>query len=406
MLRRAVPLLLCACASAGDPPGGPPDDLPPTVVLWAPDSGAVLSQPPERVEIVFDEVINERVAAQPSDIYNAVLLSPDTVRPRVRWHRNRITVQPRGGFKPGRVYHVQLLPVITDLRTNRLRDGRTIVFSTGPGIPAAQLTGTLVDWPGNRVTPNALIEAVLLPDSLFYRALTDSAGNFRLRQIPPGEYLVYGTMDQNNDRRRGGREAFDTVRVTLSDSSDAELFAFVHDTTGPRIRTVELTDSLTVRVTFDRALDPADALDTSRVHLAPAADTAARFGVAAVFTARQADSARAADAARAQAERAARDTTRRAAPPPADTARPAPARPAQPARDSTRAQRMLARRPPPTDVRVVRLTAPLAPGERYAIQVRGARSLSGVVSDPRGQLVVPRPRPTRDTTRTVPDTLP
>jgi len=204
-----------------------------------------------------------------------------------------------------------------------------------------------------------------------------------------------------------------------------ELFAFTRDTTGPRIRTVELVDSLTLRVTFDRPLDPAQTLDTSVVAVTPASDSTARLPLAAVWTPRQADSARAATAPRPAADtgraRAPADTLRRpaardsaaarpappegprtrpdsgaalpAAPRPAPAARPgAGAGPAVAPRDSSRAQRMLARRPAPSPVRLLRLEAPLPPGARYLVLVSGARSLAGVSGDARGQISVSQPR--------------
>jgi hypothetical protein len=57
---------------------------------------------------------------------------------------------------------------------------------------------------------------------------------------------------------------------------------------------------------------------------------------------------------------------------------------------------MLARRPAPSDARVLRLAAPLTPGERYIIFVEGVRSLAGVAGSARGQLLVPRPRAPAD----------
>lgn len=365
---RAAALLLlggaaAGCASTGDPPGGPPDSEPPLVVRVAPDSGAVLTAPPDEVEIVLDEVVNERIAAPRPDIGGAVIFSPATGEVRVRWHRNRLSVRPRGGFRPGRVYRIELLPVLTDLRQNRMRAGRVIVFSTGPEIPGTSLQGALVDWVAGRAGPGALVEAVLLPDSLPYRALTDSAGGFRLDQIPAGTYLVFGVLDPDGDRRRGPREAYDTARVSLADTASVELYAFPHDSTGPRLRSVDLQDSVTVRLVFDRPLDPSHPLDASKVRVTAAADTTARIAVRQVLTGR------------------AQDTVR------------APAAPLAPAgRDSSRAMRMIARRPPPSDTRLVRLAAPLAPETRYVIVVAGARSLSGVAATARAQLSVPRPR--------------
>jgi hypothetical protein len=390
------------------------------VVALVPDSGAVLNEPPDEVEIVFDEVVSERVAAQRPEIASAVLLSPAAREVKVGWHRNRLSVRPREDFQPGRVYRVELLPVITDLRQNRMREGRVSVFSTGPEIAPTRLTGTVVDWVAGRGAATALVEAVLLPDSLPYRLLADSSGDFVAHQLPQGEYLVYGVVDQDGNRRRGTREAFDTVRITLDSTADAAVFAFPHDTVGPRIRTVELVDSFTVRLVFDRPLDPTLELDTSMVWLAPAADSTARLTVTQVLTPSAWDSVRA-----AAARRPAADTTAPAPPPPTgprpagDTAavRPGPppgaARAAVPGReatprDSTRAQRLLARRPPPSDARIARLLEPLVTDTRYIVGVDGARSLSGVAGSTRAQLSVPRPRrpAARDTTRTTADSVP
>jgi len=380
------------------------------VAAISPDSGVLVESPPGAVQVLLSEVVNERTAAARSDIAGAVLLSPVKGTVAVTWHRNRLSVRPREGLQPGRVYRLEVLPVLTDLRQNRMRQGRTAIFSTGPEIPTAVLQGAVTDWAGGRVGASALVEALLLPDSLPYRMLADSTGSFALRQIPPGDYLVYGVIDQDNNRERGPREAFDTVRLTLADSATAELFAFPHDTTGPRLRTVELADSVTLRLTFDRPLDPSHVLDTSAVRLTSVADTATPLPVRLVLTLRQADSLRAAqgrperpdsagptprDSVRApgadtaRAGRRAADTTRVVA---AAPARSAPLAPAVGPRDSTRAQKMLARRPQPSAVRLLRLESPLAPGARYVVNVFGARSLSGVAATATGQVSVPLPR--------------
>ncbi len=418
----ALSLLLLSCASAGDPPGGPPDHDPPIIVDATPDSGVTLEQPPDVARITFDEVVNERIAASRPDLDGAIILSPDTGVARVSWHRNQLTVRPHGGFKAGRIYRIELLPVITDLRQNRLKRGRLIVFSTGPPLPSASLRGAIVDWAGGRPGANALIEAVLLPDSLPYRALADSAGSFDLPLLPAGTYLVTGTIDQDGNRRRGPREAFDTVRVTLPDSAAMAFYSFVHDTTAPRIRTAELADSMTVRLTFDRPLDPAVAFDTGMVQVSPSTDTTARLRVLLVTTPAGLDSLRAREAAARQAA----DTSRARRPPPIpEPAAPAPGAPNAPgapgapptgrslARDTTPAMRLLERRPPPSDVRLLRMAEPFAADARYVVVLEGARSLSGITGAPtRIPLSVPRRRETpargrrapADTTRPAPDT--
>jgi hypothetical protein len=390
-----------------------------------PESGAVLTTPPTEVSVYFDEVVAERVAGTPTDITGAVLLSPTSGEVRVGWHRDHISVRPRSGFVAGRIYHLEVLPVVTDLRTNRLRAGRTIVFSTGPEIPHAGLEGSVVDWVAGKPATRALIEAVLLPDSLTYRALADSAGLFRLAQIPPGRYLVRGVMDTNNDRRLGPREAFDSLTVGLDSSSAVEIFAFTHDTTGPRLRQVEVTDSLTLKLTFDRPLDPTVSLDTGMVRVTTLEDSTTSLALVGVFTPKALETLQkhevdsiAAARARADSIAAAADTTRlrpaadtthpaapraaaapsrgapRAAAAPSRSA-PSPIRPgggARPPLDSTRAERMVARRPAPTDIRIVKLQAPLTPDTRYMVYVSGARSLSGNIASPRLPVRTPKPR--------------
>jgi hypothetical protein len=401
----AAATVLAACASAGDPPGGPPDTTPPQIVRFVPESGAVLASPPGEAEIDFDEVISERVASARGDIGGAVILSPAPEEVDVGWHRSRISVKPKGGFLPGRVYRLQLLPVVTDLRTNKMKQGRTIVFSTGPPIPHAVLRGTVVDWGAGHAARDALVEADPLPDTLGYVVLADSVGDFALAQVPPGEYLVYGVVDQNGNRRRDSREAFDTARVTLRDSASVQLYAFPHDTLAPRIKSVAYADSVTLRIVFDHLLDPAQTGDTSLVHVSPADDSTTVLPIASVLTPAAYDSAR-------RAAAALRDSLQRAehpAPEAPDTGAAAPARPvrppplAPPARtradtararhDTTAAERMLARRPPPSDTRVVVMAEPLEPGAHYVVRVFGVKSLTGVAGNRSASLAVPRPRP-------------
>ena len=62
-------------------------------------------------------------------------------------------------------------------------------------------------------------------------------------------------------------------------------------------------------------------------------------------------------------------------------------------RDTSRATRMLARRPAPSDTRVVRLAEPLVPGARYIIWSDGVVGLTGVVGRGRTSFTVPRPPP-------------
>ncbi|HEX4633415.1 MAG TPA: Ig-like domain-containing protein, partial [Gemmatimonadales bacterium] len=165
-------LLLAACASEGIPPGAPPRLTPPAVILVTPDSGAILPAFSGDAVIQFDEVIDEMAqgsgggggggaASAVNGIGRQVVLSPVAGPVKVTWHRSAIHIKPKEGWKPGRVYHLQLLPGIVDLHRNVLKHGQTIIFSTGPKIPTASLRGLALSWVEQHTLTQGLIRAVL-----------------------------------------------------------------------------------------------------------------------------------------------------------------------------------------------------------------------------------------------------
>lgn len=390
--RAALSFLLCSCARMEPPPGGPPDANPPQLIATLPESLAVFEDYDAPVEFIFDEVISEAGGSgqgRRSGVAQLVILSPTTEDPKVSWKRSRITVEPEEGWRPNRVYRAQLLPGVTDLRNNRLDEGAVITFTTGAPLPTTTLTGRVVDWSSSRPAATALVEAMLLPDSLRYRALADSSGRFSFGPLPPGEYLVSGVLDQNRNQRADGREAFDSVRLARGRSQVGDIWAFEHDTTPPRASTVAVNDSLSAALELAQPLDP-------RLKLAPGSATVSVLPdstpvrVVSVLPKPVDDSLNAPKpTARdtAAADTTVADTTARP-----DTTRRAPARAAE----------LVAGRPPLSNRLVVRVRQPWKPGGRYAVEVRGVRNVSGATGDVRGTLVVPEPA-ARDTTR--PDSL-
>jgi hypothetical protein len=386
---------LAGCAQPMPPPGGPPDTAMPSLVKTEPESGAVNVRP-RAVVLTFDEVIAERGGGgggATGGMGQFVLLSPVSGETMVGWSRDQLVVRPSKGFRPDAVYTVTLLPGIADLRSNAMKQGRTIVFATGARIPDTRVSGRAFDWVKGQPITKGYVEAIRTTDSTVYVGVTDSVGGFALAHLPPGDYRVGAVLDANNNRRRDAREAWDEVTVSLTDSVRVELLAFVHDTLGPRIAQLVLKDSLSLQLTFDQPLLPTLALEPALFALV-AADSSPR-AVARVLTVPQADSLAKVEAAR-RADSLARADTSAAARARRDSVRQAPARP--PARDTsareTSARETSAREtsardstrpaPPPkpskpspiSDV-VLRLAEPLAPGTRYALRLSGVKGLLG-----------------------------
>jgi len=386
--------LLAACANQGAPPGGPPDTAPPSIVTVRPESGVVVADWKDDAVIQFDEVIDEMEGGGGggtgiTGLARQVILSPVVGDVRVSWGRTRIRIKPKEGWKTGRVYHLELRPGIIDLRRNVLKTGRVIIFSTGPAIGHATLGGTALHWVEQRAMLGALIEAIPLPDSTGYVTLSDSSGRFHLDALAPGRYIVYATADQNNNRRRDPREAYDSTTVTLDSAASVAIYAFVHDTTGPRLRGATLVDSLMVRLEFTQPLAAGVPIDTARVRVVQLPDSTP-VRVAAILNQRQYDSLTAEARKAAKPDSAHPDS---AAPRPPGVTRPAAQFDTGAARkDTSEVHRLLALRPVPYDKLMLRFAQPLAPETRYVIRLGGAVNLNGAAGDAQSVvLLTPKP---------------
>ncbi len=260
---------LGACASPGSPPGGPVDTAAPQILGLAPDSGRT-GVTPRNVVFRFDEVVSERPSGAAS--LNALfLISPREGEPNVDWSRDEIAIRPRRGWKANTAYTITLLPGLSDLRGNVRNTGAVLVFSTGQTIPSGKISGTVFDWVERRVLARALVEARPVTDTtLIYVTTTDSAGAFVIGSLAAGQYTVRAIADANINRALDPREAWDSARITLADSATTELLTFVRDSTGSRLMTVTLRDSVTLELGFDNPLAVSPPLTTASIRVAAA----------------------------------------------------------------------------------------------------------------------------------------
>jgi hypothetical protein len=390
-----------SCAKIEAPPGGPPDRTPPVLLGTRPDSMAVLPEFKGSVEFRFDEVISEGSQASQglgtSDLERLIILSPTSLVPKVGWKRTALSVEPREGWKPNRVYRIELRPGVMDIQRNRLDSGAVVTFSTGAPLPTRTLHGLVIDWQAGHPARPAMVEALLLPDSLPYRTLTDSSGRFAIGPLPRGQYLVYGVIDQNRNLRREFRDNYDSVRVSPDSENVATLWAAPHDTVGPRLTGATPLDSTGAELVFNQPVDPYQEFDSTNASVLLLPDSTP-VPVSTLLP-RTVD-----DRIQAQLHQAAADSSRERDTTQADTSKTA-------ALDSARAaaaQRMkqggnraqddsnkviMAARPALSDHLVVRVAGVLRPGSRYVVVVRGIRNVNRVPADSRQLLSIPEARP-------------
>ncbi len=261
--RLAAPILavaglwLVACARQGAIPGGPADRVPPIVVETEPEGFAVLTGGFDGpVKIRFNERISER--SQGGSLDGAVVLSPAIGEMSVSHGRSGIEISQEGGFPPGRVYRVTVLPRIQDMFNNTMRGPFELVFSTGPDFSPGVIAGIVTD----RITGQPVatrVEAVVEDDSVPTWTLADQDGVFALRYLPPGAYELTAYEDRNFNAEPNFLESQGRASVPLEaegDTTIVTLSVLLPDTTPAVMASVEVVDSVTLVATFDDFFDP------------------------------------------------------------------------------------------------------------------------------------------------------
>jgi Bacterial Ig-like domain len=388
--------VVTACASAGPPPGGPEDKVPPQLVRVTPDTNAV-NVSEKFAKFYFDETVNDRgTGAQEIDAH--FLVSPSDGFATVEWHRSRIDVRPRHGFRANTAYTITLLPGLTDLQNNVMKTGATLVFSTGPVIPPYRIKGIIFDWIAEHPAPLGYIEAVS-PDSTVYLAQADTGGRFSIGPLNPGSYLVRGILDVNNNRALDRNESFDTVRVSVPQpTAQVELLAAPRDTLPVRLLTVTASDSVTLRITFDRSVDPTKPVTPATFRLLASDSTVIPISaVLSPLQERQADSV---------ARLVAVDSTRRAdsLARRADSIAGKPLTPVAPVRPPEVVAPVSGAKPPPPPppkpsqptpfaTVTVKVGKTLAFNAEYRLTATGLLSLSGRTQESERRFTTPKPAP-------------
>jgi hypothetical protein len=285
-----------------------------------------------------------------------------------------------------------------------------LAFSTGGDIPHGAVRGIAFDWIAQRVAIGARVEAVTGSDTSFrYISATDSTGRFALVGLPPGNFRLRVYVDQNRNGTLDSREIWDSVTVAVADSAHRDLYLFPHDSIGPRIATVEVRDSVSLRVRFDKGLAASSSVDARTFSLRRVKDSSAIVITRAVPAAEY-DSlaARRTQFVRDSTARADTSKTGRAALARSDSVRLA-------ARNDSIAQAQIAARraardtvkreplpkpgrPAPRVEFVLDLGEPLVVQQPLLLSARDLTSLSGVTRS--SERVFSRRPPPRDTTAT------
>lgn len=439
-------VLAAGCAREAAPPGGPPDRLPPIVILSEPDTFSTVEPFRSPVSVRFSERISERPSAGTLD--QAVVVSPVSGEVRVSHGREGLTVRVLGGFEAGLVYRLTVLPVIQDMFGNALQEPFELFFSTGPEFTPNVVAGSVIDRLTGEPLRDARVDAAVAESDVMHTAVTDSAGIFAMRYLPAGDYVVSAYLDRNRNAQPDFTEPQGTRPAPLHGEGEAadttivlEVALLARDTTSARLARVTVEDSISLTVSFDDYLDTEVPLDDVRVvltsdsvdapeplavlhqHEAEAyrsvlADSIAREQAVRDSVAQaQADSVAQADSAAqaqadslAQPEAAQEDTTAVVDPegapaPPEAEAEPPPGPVEQEAAGTGEEEQ---ERPTPQQSFIVILDGVLVPEVLYEIEISDITNINGVSGGGGSVTFTPPapPPPPEDTTQAATDSVP
>lgn len=192
-------LLLMSCARMGVPPGGPEDDVAPTVVSTTPNGNEVNVARDAYVILEFSEPVNR------ASVESSLYLSPEPGRRlRYRWSGRTLTLDYLDPLPENRTIVVTVGAQAKDLRGIPADSSFTLAFSTSDKIDRGVVRGRVaVPADVRTMTVTAYLLRDSLPDPMRdapdYRIQTTSQGEFELGYLAEGRYRLFALDDRNMD---------------------------------------------------------------------------------------------------------------------------------------------------------------------------------------------------------------
>ena len=257
-----IGLILFSCAQVVSPTGGERDTTPPVVIREFPENQSTLFKSNE-IEITFDEYI------QLNNISEELTISPPLdYQPNVRLKGKTIVIQLNDTLLENTTYSFNFGSAIKDNHEGNELPNYQYAFSTGKNIDTLKLSGLALD----AFTIEPLKEVLVMlydepTDSTPYLKLpryiskTNSSGEFLIRNIKEGSYLLFALEDKNRNYKFDQANeliAFkkDLVKVT-GDTLGVKLFGFLEDKQPQYLKKSAIKNN-TLQLILNR---PADTID-------------------------------------------------------------------------------------------------------------------------------------------------
>lgn len=209
--------LLVACASIGNPEGGPIDYTPPRVIKYQPENMSLNNQS-KKLALTFDEFIILENASE-----KVIVSPPQKEMPDIRTSGKKINITLYDTLQENTTYTIDFSDAIVDNNERNPMGSFTYAFSTGSKIDSMEVSGTLLEAENLEPVKGMLVGLYADLSDTAFTALpfarvsrTDERGKFVIKGVAPGKYRIYGLQDMDGDfcfSQKGEKIAFDSVII-------------------------------------------------------------------------------------------------------------------------------------------------------------------------------------------------
>ncbi|MDB5013898.1 MAG: hypothetical protein JWQ25_2100 [Daejeonella sp.] len=194
--------IITACANIRPPLGGPKDKTPPVVVNEFPKN-LTRNFASKKIEIEFDEFIKL------TNEFSEVSISPELEKaPILKAKKENLEITFDQALEKNTTYTISFGKAIVDVNEGNILKNYSYVFSTGDKIDSLSISGNVTSSLSKDLQKDVTV--FIIPtrqDSIFGKkkasiyTLTDSSGNFKLKNLREDTYRIYALKEDGGGDR-------------------------------------------------------------------------------------------------------------------------------------------------------------------------------------------------------------
>jgi uncharacterized protein (DUF2141 family) len=266
--------IFSSCGQQIAPSGGPKDTIPPAFIGSLPPNGTVNFKG-NRIVLAFNEFIAL------DNPFEKMIYSPIPKKnPETNGRLKEITVNIRDTLEKNTTYFIDFRNSIKDINENNVLQKFSFVFSTGPYIDSARLTGNV--FIAETGKPDSTLIVVLQQDfddsavakkTPRYYTKLNGKGRFEFRYLKPGKYNLFALKDADGSKKYdqvGEMIGFLDKPVLIGLDTAFNIFAFgdsIVPKSKPAAKTTTTEEKKTTEKTNTKSLSFTNSLLTEKQDL-------------------------------------------------------------------------------------------------------------------------------------------